>query len=169
MWPFRKRGPTRTEELLEDACRSLSAIFERVGWINERLVDNSCRETEQTQSLTELIRTIASSGPAMTGRSLAEAEKRLTDILELMRQQPFAALKTWIEANAKSDVRLGKIADDYRLRERQLMESWNKHLDGMKSQIQFLQSLIQKPHRVAVSDDAVIHPPGLDILKASHV
>jgi chromosome segregation ATPase len=64
------------------------------------------------------------------------ATETIVELTSLMRREPFAALKTWID---RAPAQVASQRKEYRDREQQLLDRWKDHTEALKEQIAVLQ------------------------------
>lgn len=129
MWPFRKKttGPTVLEVLRHQNIMMASIV--------NRLDVLANYKSATDQNILRVLESLSASAPAMQGRSLKEMEDRLMDIIDLMRAEPFAALKSWIDAATAKEARSGRIIADLIDVERTLLSRWDAQVKELKAVI----------------------------------
>ena len=66
---------------------------------------------------------------------LKNAPDQLSEAVDLMKREPFTALKTWIEQSTASQLELQRQRREFVERERQLLERWRKHAAALEARI----------------------------------
>lgn len=130
MWPFRKKRDKLDDviELLQSQNMAMMGIVNRLD-----VLANYKSATDQT--ILRVLESLSASAPALQGRTLIEVENRLMDIIDLMRSEPFAALKTWIDQATNAAKHPAKIIADAREIERKMLARWEAQVRDLKEQI----------------------------------
>lgn len=130
MWPFRKKRDKLDDviELLQDQNIAMLGIVNRLDVL-------ASYKSATDQNMLRVLESLSASAPAMQGRSMIEMENRLMDIIDLMRSEPFAALKTWIDQSTTAGKKIGDMMQAARDVERQMLARWEAQVRDLKEQI----------------------------------
>lgn len=130
MWPFRKKRDKLDDviELLQDQNIAMLGIVNRLDVL-------ASYKSATDQNMLRVLESLSASAPAMQGRTLLEVENRLMDIIDLMRSEPFAALKTWIDQSTTAGKKIGDMMRESRDVERQMLARWETQVRDLKEQI----------------------------------
>jgi hypothetical protein len=90
---------------------------------------------ERLESLLERVLRVMNRSPASIPSTLSASVEKLDSIIELMRSEPFAALKTWVDRTEREHVRQSKIIDELTCR-------WKGHAECLTSEIKKQESTI---------------------------
>ncbi len=137
MWPFRKKQSLQS--VVIDMIDRQLGIMEHQNVLLQAAIHrfDAFRSSnyDKDDRIIALLEALSKSAPAMQGRTLLEVENRLMDIIDLMRSEPFAALKTWIDQSTTAGKKIGDMMRESRDVERQMLARWETQVRDLKEQI----------------------------------